>query len=89
MNELAQRRDTPTSVAGDAQESPRIGRHRSGRAGAAGLAVVERELPTKIDPRRRVVLERVRSILEEQFLLEFDTVKQQVRRRSKSGPKRA
>jgi hypothetical protein len=51
--------------------------------------VVERELPTKIDPRRRVVLERVRSILEEQFLLEFDTVKQQVRRRSKSGPKRA
>jgi DNA-binding XRE family transcriptional regulator len=53
------------------------------------VVVVERELPAKIDPRRRVVLERIRSILEEQFLLEFDTGKQQVKRRAKSRPKRA
>ncbi|SPP92863.1 helix-turn-helix domain-containing protein [Bradyrhizobium vignae] len=42
------------------------------------IVVVERELSTKVDPRRRAVLERIRSLFEKRFHLQFDTDKQTV-----------
>lgn len=43
------------------------------------IVAVERELPAKIDPRRRLVLERIRRLFEERFKLSFDMTKQTVR----------
>jgi DNA-binding XRE family transcriptional regulator len=44
------------------------------------VVVVERELPAKVDPRRRAVLERIRSLFETKFKLEFDTEKETIGR---------
>lgn len=53
------------------------------------VVVVERELPAKVDPRRRAVLERIRSLFETRFRLDFDTDTEKVGRlRRTSVPKR-
>lgn len=49
------------------------------------IVLVERELPAKVDPRRRAVLERIRSLFEDRFFLDFDMGKQTVVRKPKDG----